>query len=134
MENSLRKRDDRRKRKRNEVKHRKEAEEAKKREELKRLKSLKRKEIMEKIEKLKQVTGNDEVGFKVGFLQSMCTSQWTSSVILVCKIFHHMICALCSPVSHCKLTKCKSLYIYDILPLLYAIDGCEYFVSCLKYL
>lgn len=64
MENSLRKRDDRRKRKRNEVKQRKEAEEARKREELKRLKSLKRKEIMEKIEKLKQVTGNDVVGFK----------------------------------------------------------------------
>ncbi|PNF39018.1 KRI1-like protein [Cryptotermes secundus] len=64
MANSLRKCDDRRKKKRREVKERKEAEEARKREELKRLKALKRKEIMEKIEKLKQITGNDEVGFK----------------------------------------------------------------------
>ncbi|XP_069681632.1 protein KRI1 homolog [Periplaneta americana] len=64
MENSLRKKDDRRKRKRQEIKERKEAEAARKREELKRLKALKRKEIMEKIEKLKHITGNEEVGFK----------------------------------------------------------------------
>lgn len=113
MENSLRKRDDRRKRKRSEVKQRKEAEEARKREELKRLKSLKRKEIMEKIEKLKQVTGNDEVGFKVGFLQSKCTSQWTSSVILVHKIFHHIIRA--PPFLIVNLRNVNVLYIYGII-------------------
>ncbi|KAJ9586169.1 hypothetical protein L9F63_020191, partial [Diploptera punctata] len=64
MENSLRKKDDRRKRKRQEVKERKAAEEARKREELKRLKALKKNEILEKIEKLKEITGNAEVGFK----------------------------------------------------------------------
>jgi len=112
MEHSLRKRDDRRKRKRNEVKQRKEAEESRKREELKRLKSLKRKEIMEKIEKLKQVTGNDEVGFKVRFLQSKCTLQWTSSVILVYKIFRHVIRAL--PFLIVNLRNVK-VYIYGII-------------------
>lgn len=65
MENSLRRKDDRRKRKREEIRERKEAEKAAKREEIKQLKALKRKEIMEKIEKLKQVTGNSELGFKV---------------------------------------------------------------------
>lgn len=90
MANSLRKCDDRRKRKRHEVKERKEAEEARKREELKRLKALKRKEIMEKIEKLKQITGNDEVGFKVSLFQTKFTLQWTSQFIFVYTVFHHM--------------------------------------------
>jgi hypothetical protein len=94
MENSLRKRDDRRKRKRQEIKERKEAEEARKREELKRLKSLKRKEIMEKIEKLKQVTGNDEVGFKVCLFKNKFISHWVSSAIFEYSILHHMIHAL----------------------------------------
>lgn len=64
MENSLRRKDDRRKRKREEIRQRKEAEKAAKREEIKKLKALKRKEILEKIEKLKYVTGNNELGFK----------------------------------------------------------------------
>jgi protein KRI1 len=88
MANSLRKHDDRRKRKRQEVKERKEADEARKREELKRLKALKRKEIMEKIEKLKHITGNDEVGFKVSILQTIFTLQWTSLFIFVCTELH----------------------------------------------
>jgi protein KRI1 len=91
MANFLRKHDDRWKRKGQEVKERKEADEARKREELKRLKALKRKEIMEKIEKLKQITGNDEVGFKVSILQTRFTLQWTSLFTFVCTECHHMI-------------------------------------------
>jgi hypothetical protein len=108
MENSLRKRDDRRKRKRNEIRQRKEAEEARKREELKRLKSLKRKEIMEKIEKLKQVTGNDEVGFKVLILQTKCASQWTSQSYFHIHVSSH---SSCTPISHYKIKKHECLYV-----------------------
>ncbi|XP_008207079.1 protein KRI1 homolog [Nasonia vitripennis] len=66
LENSLRKKDTRRAQKRAEVKARKEEEKLKKREELKELKALKRKEIEEKIEKLKEITGNDDL--KLGMM------------------------------------------------------------------
>lgn len=57
LENSLRKKDNRRAQKRAEVKTRKEQEKLQKREELKQLKAIKRKEIEEKLEKLKEITG-----------------------------------------------------------------------------
>lgn len=63
MENSMRKKDTRRAQKRAELKKRKEEEKLRKKEELKQLKALKRKEIEEKIEKLKEITGNDDIGF-----------------------------------------------------------------------
>lgn len=63
MEQSLRKKDDKRKKHREDVKARKDAERAKKEEELKRLKTLKRQEIMDKIQQLQQITGNDEMPF-----------------------------------------------------------------------
>ncbi|KZC13463.1 PREDICTED: protein KRI1 homolog [Dufourea novaeangliae] len=63
MENTIRKKDTRRSQKRVEVKKRKEEEKLRKREELKQLKALKRKEIEEKIEKLKEITGNDDIKF-----------------------------------------------------------------------
>nr|CAD7444773.1 unnamed protein product [Timema bartmani] len=64
MEHSLRKKDDRRKLKREELKKRKQEEKVRKREELKRLRAMKRKEIETKLEKLKEITGNAELGFK----------------------------------------------------------------------
>lgn len=63
MENSLRRKDNRRSQKRAEVKQRKEEDKLRKKEELKQLKALKRKEIEEKIEKLKEITGNDDIQF-----------------------------------------------------------------------
>ncbi|CAG0880718.1 unnamed protein product [Darwinula stevensoni] len=63
MNESLRKKDERRRRKREEVRERKHMEKEQKKEELKRLKALKRKEIQEKLEKLKEITGNEEIGF-----------------------------------------------------------------------
>ena len=63
MENSIRRKDTRRSEKRVEVKRRKEEEKLRQREELKQLKALKRKEIEEKIEKLKEITGNDDIKF-----------------------------------------------------------------------
>lgn len=63
MENSMRKKDTRRSEKRAEVKQRKEDEKLRKKEELMQLKALKRKEIEEKIEKLKEITGNDDMAF-----------------------------------------------------------------------
>ena len=64
IEDSMRRKDDQRKVKRDEVKERKLKEKEKKREELKQLKAFKRKEILDKIEKLRKITGNDDLAFK----------------------------------------------------------------------
>lgn len=58
LENSLRKKDNRRALKRAEIKQRKEEEKIRKQEELKQLKALKRKEIADKIAQLKEITGS----------------------------------------------------------------------------
>lgn len=63
IDNSVRKTDDRRKEKRVEVKERKQKEKEQKMRDLEMISALKKKEIEEKIEKLKQVTGNDELPF-----------------------------------------------------------------------
>ena len=55
--------DDRRTRKRQEAKERKLKEKEKKKQELKQLKNLKKREIMDKIELIKEVTGNTDIGF-----------------------------------------------------------------------
>lgn len=72
MENSVRKKDDRRKVKRAELKERKEEEKLQKKEELQRLKAFKRKEIEEKLEKLKEITGNTDLGFNVSSKPNSC--------------------------------------------------------------
>lgn len=63
MEQTLRKKDDKRKVKRVERKERKIEEKKEKMEEIKQLKALKKQEIFEKIKKLQDVTGNDDIGF-----------------------------------------------------------------------
>ena len=60
---SVRRKDDRRTRKRQEAKERKLKENEKKKQELKQLKNLKKREIMDKIELIKEVTGNTDIGF-----------------------------------------------------------------------
>uniref|UniRef100_A0A224YWZ4 Protein KRI1 homolog n=1 Tax=Rhipicephalus zambeziensis TaxID=60191 RepID=A0A224YWZ4_9ACAR len=62
MQDSMRRKDDRRKVKRQEVRERKLQEKEQKKEEINRLKALKKKEILEKLQKLKEVTGNDQLG------------------------------------------------------------------------
>ncbi|XP_018567968.1 protein KRI1 homolog [Anoplophora glabripennis] len=64
MENSSRRKDDRRKIKRQETKDRKKKEKEEKMKELKTLQELKRKEIEEKLEKLKEITGNSDITFE----------------------------------------------------------------------
>jgi protein KRI1 len=66
---SMRREKTKRKEKREEYKKRKEAEKQKKKEEIKRLKALKRKEIMGKIEKLKRITGNNELKLSIEDLE-----------------------------------------------------------------
>lgn len=67
---SLRREDTRRKMKREEYAERKQKEKDQKREELKRLKALKRKEIEEKFLKLKEVSGQEELNFDEGDIES----------------------------------------------------------------
>ncbi|KAM3925274.1 protein KRI1 homolog [Leptodactylus fuscus] len=59
---SVRRKDDRRKTKREEIKERKKKEKEKKQEELKQLKNLKRKELQEKLHKLRELTGEQNLG------------------------------------------------------------------------
>ncbi|ORY07854.1 Krr1-domain-containing protein [Basidiobolus meristosporus CBS 931.73] len=63
IENSVRRKDNRRKEKRLAVQERKKEEKLKKMEELKRLKNLKKQEIFEKLKKIQEITGNNNVGF-----------------------------------------------------------------------
>ena len=69
LENSIRKKDTRRSEKRAILKVRKDEEKLRKKEELKRLKALKRKEIEEKLDKLKEITGNDDIGLNIDDLE-----------------------------------------------------------------
>ena len=61
IKDSLRRDDDKRKSKRKEVEERKKQEKDRKKEEIKMLKNMKKKEIMDKLEKLKQITGNQDM-------------------------------------------------------------------------
>ncbi|XP_056645496.1 protein KRI1 homolog [Diorhabda sublineata] len=63
MENSLRRTDNRRKIKRQEIKERKKKEKEEKVQEVKKLQELKLKEIEQKLEQLKEITGNANLGF-----------------------------------------------------------------------
>ncbi|XP_071478774.1 protein KRI1 homolog [Diadema antillarum] len=66
---TVRRKDVRRSDKRKEKRSRKEEEKAKKQEELKHLKNLKKQEIVERLDKLKEVTGNEAVGFDLDDLE-----------------------------------------------------------------
>ncbi|XP_041984558.1 protein KRI1 homolog [Aricia agestis] len=68
--NYIRPKDDKRSRKRAELRARKEEEKRRKMEEIARLKALKLKEIREKIEKIKEVTGNQDLAFKEEDIES----------------------------------------------------------------
>lgn len=65
IENSLRRKDEKRKRKREEKKKRREELLLKKQQEVKQLKKQKKTEMLERIKKLKEITGNPQVGFDV---------------------------------------------------------------------
>ncbi|XP_026812565.1 protein KRI1 homolog [Rhopalosiphum maidis] len=64
MENSLRRKEDKRKKKREELTERKKKELEKRSLEIKHLKKLKKKEIIDRIRKLQEITGNKRVGFE----------------------------------------------------------------------
>nr|CAG4651816.1 EOG090X05XL [Triops cancriformis] len=64
IEDSLRRKDTSRKEKRDEVKERKAKEKEAMKEELKQLKIMKRRELEEKLDKLKEITGNPNLGFQ----------------------------------------------------------------------
>ncbi|XP_070838084.1 protein KRI1 homolog [Chaetodon trifascialis] len=66
---SVRSKDDRRKCKRKEVKERKDKEKEQKCEQLKQLKNLKRSEIMEKLNRLRELTGNEQLAFNENDLE-----------------------------------------------------------------
>ncbi|KAK9768491.1 Kinetochore protein Spc24 [Basidiobolus ranarum] len=63
IDDSVRRKDNRRKEKRQAIQERKKEEKQKKMEELKRLKNLKKQEIYEKLKKIQEITGNNSVGF-----------------------------------------------------------------------
>jgi protein KRI1 len=65
INDTVRRKENKRKIKRDEYKKRKEAEKEKKREEIKRLKNLKKQEILDKIEKIKKITGNDDINLDI---------------------------------------------------------------------
>ncbi|CAF1511621.1 unnamed protein product, partial [Adineta steineri] len=65
IEDSVRRKDDRRKVKRAEIKQRKELERQQKQEEIKRLKNLKKKEIVDKIKRLKTVAGDEDLRLNI---------------------------------------------------------------------
>lgn len=65
IENSLRRKDEKRKRKREEKKKRREEQLLQKQREVKQLKKQKKAEMLERIKKLKEITGNPQVGFDV---------------------------------------------------------------------
>jgi protein KRI1 len=62
---SMRRIDSKRKEKREEYKQRKEQEKKQKKDELKHLKNLKKREIMLKLEKIKKITGNDDLQLEI---------------------------------------------------------------------
>ncbi|KAK1154017.1 hypothetical protein AOXY_G29268 [Acipenser oxyrinchus oxyrinchus] len=66
---SVRTKDERRKRKREEIKERKKKEKVQKHEELKQLKNLKQRAVLEKLQTLRELTGNETVGFREGDLE-----------------------------------------------------------------
>lgn len=65
MENSLRRKEEKRKLKREELAQRKKNELEKRSLEIKQLKKIKKQEIIERIKKIQEVTGNKGVGFEV---------------------------------------------------------------------
>ena len=70
IENSVRRKDERRKLKRAEKKQRRELERKQKLEEIKRLKNLKKKEILDKINRLKSVAGEDNLRINIDDLDA----------------------------------------------------------------
>ncbi|KAI9188121.1 Kinetochore protein Spc24 [Blastocladiella emersonii ATCC 22665] len=81
---SVRRKEDKRKREREARKARKEAEKMQKQEELKRLKNLKRDEVLAKLREIKEITGNDEVGFdEVDLEAEFDPDQWDQKMTTV---------------------------------------------------
>lgn len=67
IESSLRRKEEKRKLKREALKKRKEGELEQKRIEIKQLKKRKKQELLEKIKNLKEITGNERLGFDVSY-------------------------------------------------------------------